>query len=391
VLCSILEAAAMVVLEVVLALAVTMLAFSTVVSMIVEILHRILRLRVRGLQDMLRALYEDVLHQRFLGASADGGASAAFAATMTGMKGSRSFAARWRLPDWLRGLLDRESGELNVLEFSERLARTDVGKAIARHAEAEINTLIDDLALQFERFGQDATTYFRRRAQLIAVAVSLLLAFAMNVNVVTLTEAFISDQALTSGMLAKTEAFLEASRAQQERLQETLAAGAAEPQTLQDVQASYERLDANLAELGALALPIGFDRYPYCVSEEEGAKPCEFSLALSGLNSGLEALLWFLATLATGFLIGLGGPFWYDIVRRLSLGARVARDLLGSGKAAPGKGKPIAGGGAEAPQVDGLPDTPSKVFKLAIDAERIGSKRPRNPVVLLQPDGTLAK
>ena len=51
-------------LETGLAFAVTMIVFSTMVSVIVETGHRILRIREKGLQRLMATLYEDVIWPR---------------------------------------------------------------------------------------------------------------------------------------------------------------------------------------------------------------------------------------------------------------------------------------------------------------------------------------
>lgn len=54
-------------LEAVLAFALTMLVFSTMVSVIVEALLRIAKMRERGFRDMLERLFEDVVKERIKG------------------------------------------------------------------------------------------------------------------------------------------------------------------------------------------------------------------------------------------------------------------------------------------------------------------------------------
>jgi hypothetical protein len=49
---------------------------------------------------------------------------------------------------------------------------------------------------------------------------------------------------------------------------------------------------------------------------------------LAGIHENGRPFLWFLSVIVTGFLIGLGGPYWFDLAMSLSR----LRDFLKSGK-----------------------------------------------------------
>ena len=85
-------------------------------------------------------------------------------------------------------------------------------------------------------------------------------------------------------------------------------------------------------------------------------------------------LQWFLSVCLAGLLIGLGAPFWFDLARSLTRGARVRG---GTGQPEPPPAAPAATSGGNSP-----PRTPVDAFTNAIAAARPLVRR-----ALLTPDG----
>ena len=80
-------------------------------------------------------------------------------------------------------------------------------------------------------------------------------------------------------------------------------------------------MQAEVATLGNLGVPIGYGYFPYCQPRSNGT---QIDTACAGKErSGFAA--WFLSTLLAGLLIGLGAPFWFDLARGLSRSAQLLR------------------------------------------------------------------
>lgn len=78
---------------------------------------------------------------------------------------------------------------------------------------------------------------------------------------------------------------------------------------------------------------------------------------------------WFVGVLLGGALIGLGGPFWFDLYKRLSVFAQIARSLgLKPGKAAEQPAQDSQGGKAKS---DHTPDGVFDAFDKSIKAKQI--------------------
>jgi hypothetical protein len=82
----------------------------------------------------------------------------------------------------------------------------------------------------------------------------------------------------------------------------------------------------------------------------------------------MGGFVWFLTTVITGLLIGLGGPFWFDIVKRLSVVSQVTGALIRPppGQKAGGDGNGPAKSAAAAPAGD-----PKTAFRTVVNAQRI--------------------
>jgi hypothetical protein len=77
--------------------------------------------------------------------------------------------------------------------------------------------------------------------------------------------------------------------------------------------------------------------------------------------------MWFLTTLLTGMLIGLGGPFWFDIIKKLSVVSQLAGALVRQPAAISPDGQ-----NAPAPTTAAAIATDPKVaFKAVVRAQRV--------------------
>ncbi len=75
-----------------------------------------------------------------------------------------------------------------------------------------------------------------------------------------------------------------------------------------------------------------------------------------------------MTTIFTGFLIGLGGPFWFDMVKRLSVVSQVTGALM---RPPPEKGEGDGGTKSSKSAKAVLPEDAKTAFKKVVRAQRI--------------------
>jgi len=398
-----------------LAFAIAMLLFTSMVSAIVESVQRFFGLRRRGLQWMLRAMYEEVatlrpdlvsqlgqaeqalntpvqdlgpiksLWQRLqetLGAAPAGQAASQFLEVMTSNLRAEEF--RGWLPHFLR---PQHVQSLTPVEFAQRLARTDIGAILTQKAETEWQTLLNGVLERFDFYGQAAAETFRQRAKAMSVIVSFIFAFALNVNAVALFYAFANRPQLADAMLAQQQEIQRHYEEAQKRAANSPAGASvtdAEAKQIQeDIQTRLKDLGAQFQTLAKLSLPLGWSA-TRCVNTDD-----EFCSALrelpqwrcagdcgwldvcstSAAYGRMWALFlfghprWLFSTLLAGLLIGLGGPFWYNVCTSLSRAAQLARVVADGVKGPP----PKDGSGEVSPTSEPpLLSTPARAFAAAI-------------------------
>ncbi len=288
-------------LQIAIALAVSMLIFSTLATMVLEIIYKVFRLRQMGLKKMLETFYQSEVKQRIQVMLARDGASGE------------------DMPEFIEKITSMTGGSytLSTIEFIRRLAETDVGKLLAKRAESEQDALIDDITERYEDYGRRASHLFRRYSQIGTVIVSIIIALCLNINAVTIFRTFQTNEELTRSIAGQAEQAMAAYQIQAELLK---AAAQNDPSNItsfnEDIEAlkgSVQRFRNAVDEAENLGLPIGWsdDKFFNSVDINE--------MGWWG---------WLLATVFTGILIGLGGPFWFDMVKRLTMVSQVTGALI---------------------------------------------------------------
>jgi hypothetical protein len=310
-----------------LALALTMLALASVSSLLVEVVHRVLRLRPAGLKKMLERLYERDLEPRIDQSLRDTLAKA----EAVRQRFLDKMLANPLLPDskWQGPL--RKLEKLSTEEFLRRLGQTEPGKHLRQMGEGELKDVVDRLAREFEMLGSAASDFFTRRAKLLSVLAGIALAFIANINAVRIFDHFTRDPQAAAAVIAQSEEFQEDWRETEQRVTRALPELQQE-EAVKQIQNGLQDVRASLQSLGNRALPIGYDRYP------------------ASQNTPWS---W-LAVLLTGFLLGLGGPFWFQVVSRIL----ELRRALGSG------GKPSTTSGTAPSAV--APEPPTTEQRVAM-------------------------
>jgi hypothetical protein len=370
-------------LEAILAFAVTMMALSTMVSMIVETFHRVAGLRERGLCFMTEQVFQKVILPKISVAQETAAQKSnrkngafdpkAFAAVLT----SNRFIPQNDMAPWYKKIIPflflkgKSMKTMTTLEFIERLGESPAGHQLLqdanRRGKAYLDMIISDIANKYEDFGESAREYFTRRARLVSVGIAVVLAFSINFDAIHVFKAYLSSQSIRAALIEKGDDIAGKLKKQEEKLNEYLGdiekekqnkdkktaeapgtSGEAEPNpantekggagdnTGQDSagskqtdpeQASIQKIKENQKNIKNLyddllgyGVPIGWNYAPF-----NAAAP-----KWDNLNSWKKCLLcigWFISVLIGGFLIGLGGPFWFDFYKRMSVFTNLVKGL----------------------------------------------------------------
>ncbi len=455
----------MALLEAIVAFSLAMLVFSSLVTAIAEVaVNRIFKLRQQGFQQLLENIYDQVIVPRLghylAAAQADAtlGREAFVKALMRNP--ARDQTDNRKLTDLVSS---RKVSTLTAFEFIEKLAETDVGKALARQTKGRKDALVDDLALKFERYANGAQEYFRQRAQSFSIFIAIFLALSFNIEVARLFQGFLENPAARERLLAQADqiaaTFKGASQTEPRKPGATVQGEEAEvmlEQVSEDVRKTLAKVGTEIDDLSAMGLAVGHGYFPMC-SVSLSARPADEKLATiegrwtgtvkvtnnggaekrtliadardphcrgireavltkvqncvdgkngdggndgrnanqsssPGLPACFDEATGFLASLSAmpfasgifwqwavlcilaGVLIGLGGPFWFNLYSNLSRVLQVARTVRGMfGKQQKQQAEGQAASGGEGAR---QPKTPVETFDRVMAAAGVTSSGP---------------
>lgn len=356
------------------AFALALAGFATICTVLIEILHRVLGMRADGMKKMLEGYFEDVIKPKL----SDEQAKAARKDLMTKLLDNPFLNQLGNEKTWWGKLLNPFRGRLLKLtsvsteDFLRRLPDTDLFKQLKTHGPNEAQALVKHLADKYDQYGAGATDYFKRRAQLLSILMGILLALFANIHAVRLYDAFIKNPDLAQRMEAQASNIRQALESQQPSTAPapepipkaapgpepkagqpgatqgaaTQANSATKPIDYAEVKAELDKTIATLKSYQEMGLPIGWRYYPNCFGRDTKDTRCDkatdkaavdkatqeaqkkpdsetppcliVSLFDTTKNDPFGVLLWLFTVVLTGILIGLGGPFWFDLAVRLS-------------------------------------------------------------------------
>lgn len=318
-------------LEVFFAIALCMLFFSTLSSLATEFLHRICMLRSRQLDTMLSDWFEQEIKGHL--------------APLLRRVSER--AKR----DFLKSLIAvKDPGNrVETHLLITKLAESELGQAIYAEANTHIRVVVNDIARRYDNIANQTVHKFRAKARMISLMVSVLMALALNVNLVVLAKTFLQNDSLTQGVNEQAEAIMASAQAQiddfadllqqLERVQrqQSLEAGSAATPTPTAIAAmpmatdAMTQLESKLTDIGAqfnrandLDLPILKHSKYICVFTLAAVNECPDTPNNTYRGSVIAWVLWFLSTVITGLLIGLGAPFWFDFLKKFAMVTRLS-------------------------------------------------------------------
>jgi hypothetical protein len=403
-------------LQAALAFSLIMLVLATVVTVILETAYRTLLTREKGFRIMMARLFDEVLKPRvahLLRGVTLAQAREQFLNTVTR---NQAYDAEFNR---VRGFIQpNQLASMTMMEFSDRLADTAVGKAIARGGSEFVDNAINDLAQKFERFGAASSQRFQDQARFWCVLTSILLAFAVNVDAVRIFQELLHDDQLTSGIIAQYGAAVDEGAQRPQDLQESLALmtqlrdqQVIEDRDLKTFQDNIATTQLKLTELRDTGLPITVEAWPFCMGvlgdtgrskradsnlatapKDAQAQPADRKCAavtevtsmkgateVAGRIFSSDGAIWFVSVVLAGALIGLGAPFWFDLARGLTRSAQLMR---AAGIGSKDEKKPAATVVVTKQGASSPPQTPAEAFKVAIAAAQ-----PIRARILLSPVG----
>jgi len=310
-------------LEAMLAFAVVMMIFATFVSAIIEVLHRVTRIREDGLKSMITQVYRQIVEPGFkaIGKSPD--------STLEGFVDRMTQTRLLPLTkdaSLLRKLVYKTVNaqrrmSLSTEKFLQQFIESKDGQQLIRAASnqgrAKAQETLKSIAASYEDFGESARDFFTRRSRLLSTLIAVLLAFSVNLDALTVFKEFLADKGMRQVLIEKGNDVVKGLQQMEETIPAaTTGADESETDIQKDLLAKAEGIQSSLDELKASGVPIGWQTAPW----NTGA----FREKDSNLSRLPTLVGWFFSVLLGGLLVGLGGPFWYDTFRKLSSIARVS-------------------------------------------------------------------
>jgi hypothetical protein len=303
-----------------LAFAVTMMILSMVSSVLVETIHRLFGMREEGLRLLLGQFFDRVLAPavRSQGYEPDS-LKGDFLNHMTlnrapgGLMGNNDSVGNstWKVsiedaPDHDRSMINRfwsgrRLGKLDAESFMSRLATSDLGDAVHNIAEnsPDADLVLGEYARRFAAFGEEARVFFGRRARLLSVVASILVAYGMYVHPMVLFKTYMANPAVAEAVINMRESVIE-------KYKSGAGADGVDP------EAARKMTNDAINDLETAGVPIGWT--PQRMADA-GFRETAIGIPLPDQPKSIQTLIWLLLG---GLLVGLGGPFWYDVVNALS-------------------------------------------------------------------------
>lgn len=318
-----------------LAFSATMIVFSTIATVVVEGIHKFSLQRRRDFDRMLTNYYQGAVKPLVEGAVE--GEAQKF---VNNIRRNPAFEGEKHdsRPSIASLLFDTSFQSLTTPQFIEQLSRSNVGEKIRELVAKGEKNLIEQLASEFERYGDAAHDYFHRRAQMLSLIVAILLALAVNVDAIRLFQALANDSELAETVSAQIDP--DDWEAKYLALREVSEGNA---QKFEDVVVkARDDIRSDIALLSGMSLPIGHMFYPWCSNSglitetkaSEDGRPvsvkrhvdarCDSHINNNGwthldrVSDELPFWIWILKAILSGLLIGLGAPFWFKTYRFLA-------------------------------------------------------------------------
>ena len=242
--------------------------YSTVVTVLVEGLQKVLALRSAGMNEMLRAFYDQTLASLQPSDTPDteraslepgkkpSSAAKDFADSITRRTPSESLKF-WYIRNWplIGHVFASRRQKLTTLQFIESLAETKEGAALSRHQPGQLREALTTAAYQYERLGETQSEYFQSRAKLLSVIVGLIVAVFINFDAITVYKELSTNASLSSRLTLAMD---------QEKLNLVQKVAGGDDTELESSSLMTPAIQQAAGDLRALGIPIGRKMFPHC-------------------------------------------------------------------------------------------------------------------------------
>lgn len=355
-----------------LAFATTMLLFAVVVSTMVEMVHRIFRLRRTGLRLMLENLYSRVIEPKLKGAKPTAEKFADIILENRAVLAAGDPEKRGLLSRFFHCMIDSSVvTNIPVEVFTQKLADYRIVGA----ADTLADEALTDIAQKYEAFGNEMSSFFESRARLFSVGIAFVVAWMFYVQPYNLAVTYLKNPEIAQKVAEMAPAVDADYRAQLAQLEKAVGEGDAAPantaelrKAVGDLKQAAKDAKAKSQDLMNLGAPIGWP-------SQANLKPCASWVSAESCKFDYFGQTWTRPTfgdaiwlLFGGLLIGLGAPFWAQAVSELTASRDLTRkitEIVNPESVASGKGL-VAHALAPA-----LPATPTSVaaFKVSRAAD----------------------
>ncbi|MBI5646919.1 MAG: hypothetical protein HY962_08290 [Ignavibacteriae bacterium] len=295
-------------LDTLLAYAVTMLAVATVVTQLVRLIQKLLSVRQDQFGKLLHDFYgqdlKPVMEREMKRVRSIAAASAATLPADSDIAASLTA---------LMSRIQSRTTDISTEALLTEIRRTTVGTEISAELKAEVDEIMGELGRRWEQIGKIYTERFRRKSQCSSTVVAIILAFVLNIDTVHIVTEYYTDTAARAVALASLEDVVA-------RYEKIPPGDAADSITYRQLRKEIDEVRTGVQSLATAPAPIGWLVFPY---SGFGAVADTGGWALAW-----QLFVWLVGILATGFLAGLGAPFWYDVV----LGIRKATEQARGGR-----------------------------------------------------------
>jgi len=294
----------------VLAFALIMAALASVVTLLMEAFHRVLRLRAKGMEALFSQYYDEVLSKELNLTKIN--KQDVMERVLINPTRKIILNSSFRIfPNWLIEKLMCYT-EVSSDDLLKRINQTEVFSELKGKTETEIRKTLETVEAQYDEYSAAMSDYFKRRAKLFSLLLGIFLAFAANIDGLRIYEALTINPEIRASIISQ-QASLEKSYelAQQNLVEIDSSSNSPSEDTQKQIEAIKKNLDeatTEVAKLTSLGVPIGWDYFPANNNKINSPE----------VNGAISYLIWFFKVLITGLLIGLGAPFWFEVAQKLT-------------------------------------------------------------------------
>lgn len=320
-------------LQSIFAFVLTLLGMATLVTVIIEMFGRFTRRRGRVLRHIVELVIRDEIRPLVaakLGTTSDAVTAAVREVMTSPIKPAVSDGRLFRPLAWLMsvGFGADSSSTLTAHDLLVRLSRTEIGAQLYEASKDEWENTVKLIEERYEELCAAASEWFRNSTAIASLLIGVLLAFGMNFDGYRVLEFYLRNPSEANAVTERAAEYLASYDDARKRLDQAIEAlGADAPQSadarsdakrsLDELAATYRAIENRQRGPVAAGLPAGQAYFPYCgvLAGKKSADPeC---LGAEGIGFVIKLLPWAVSALISGILIGLGGPFWYNMAAGL--------------------------------------------------------------------------